>query len=527
MGLIDQINKQNNKNEEKPVQHDFDEIKSIYDKSYKYSFALCLRISSDITYSKSLVNKIYANAYFELPKLRPSVNKSNWIIDIAIQTIIAEYKKGRLSISDSSNGTISAKNVMFNKQQYKLEKNLSELRTEERLLYILLEIVKIPSAYTSKLIGKDEEEINTIVTYTKKSLIATGVTDFVSEYDENIHLNNLAQLTLSLPLSIEPDTDLWESSLKRIKKKLRNFDETKENYELPITERKDDDEIKKSFGFISFNTKTIIYFFLFVLIIIGGYHTYNFIFSDREPWTLSAFENVKINGQNLKGNLKLGINDKLENGNEETKVNIPHFGNLIVYPNSIIERKSPGETELSVRLLRGKLNYNSFQGIKFISLKVLNSDIINYYIGSEAEIEIINENFATVKVKAGAMEIRIKNNFIIVPAEYIGTGISNNKLLLPYSIEAGADYVENIIAFNEDNQNLNVINIIVNSSQKRDSYTLWNLLLLSRNETREKVFAQLESFVPLPRNVTKDKILKLDRQSLLLWFDKIEDIYYE
>lgn len=526
MGLIDQITKQP---EGEAPKHDFTAIKELFDLSYKVVYAICIRISADINYSNSLLNKIYAYAYFNLSNLRPEADKILWIKKLSVDTLLDEYKKGRLSISDSNQSIITVKSIKFTKQQYKLEKSLSTLRAEDRLVYVLSEILNIPILEIAQLINKNIDDVNTILTNTKNSLISTGVTDFVSEKETEKHYEILKQLTISLPDLIEPDTNLWESTFRRINKKIRNFDETKENYDLPISEKpeKESQKVKSSLRVNITNSKQLIYLILILFLIGGAYYFYNFIFSEREPWNLTVFDSAKINGKAVSGNAKLVIGDKFENGKEETKITIPHFGHLIVSPNSIIERHSPGETQLSVKLISGSLIYESFQSLKQISIETAGAKIQNYYLGSSALITKYDENNAGVIVNAGAMEVSSKDGFIVIPENYIGGGIINNKLLLPFYKKASLEYEDEIILFNENNNNNTAVKIILDRSVNSDSYTLWNLLLLCNNEIRNSVYDKLESFVPLPNGITKDKILKKDKNSMLRWFDAIEDIFYE
>lgn len=526
MGLIDQITKQP---EGEAPKHDFTAIKELFDISYRMVYSICIRISADINYSNSLVNKIYAYAYFNLSNLRPDSDKLVWIKKSTIDTLVEEYKKGRLSISDSNQSIITVKSIKFTKQQYKLEKSLSTLRAEDRLVYILSERLNIPVDDIANLLRKQKEEINTILINTKNSLISTGVTDFVSEKNNEKHYEALKQLTLTLPETIEPDTNLWESTFRRINKKIRNFDETKENYDLPISEKADksSQKVRSSHRINITNTKQLIYLILFLILLSGGYYFYNFIFSEREPWNLTIFDSGKINGKAVSGNAKLIIGDRFENGKEETKISIPHFGHLVVSPNSILERHSPGETQLTIKLISGSVLYESFQSLKQILIEAAGVKIQNYYLGSSALITKYDERNAGVNVNAGAMELNIKNSFIVIPENYIGGGVRNNKLLLPFSKKATLEYEDDIILFNDDNNNNNAVSNIIKNSTKEDAYTLWNLLLLCNNEIRNSVYEKLELFVSLPEGITKDKILQKDKKSMLRWFDTIEDIYYE
>jgi hypothetical protein len=60
-----------------------------------------------------------------------------------------------------------------------------------------------------------------------------------------------------------------------------------------------------------------------------------------------------------------------------------------------------------------------------------------------------------------------------------------------------------------------------------DMVTLWHLLSRVQKGDREKVFDALAGYVEPPKGVTRDGILKLDKQMLEQWRADVENAWFE
>ena len=65
------------------------------------------------------------------------------------------------------------------------------------------------------------------------------------------------------------------------------------------------------------------------------------------------------------------------------------------------------------------------------------------------------------------------------------------------------------------------LSVLLSEARKRDALTLWHLLGRVSESERSRVYDRLALLVPPPPHVTRPGVLRLDRQMLDLWWDKL------
>jgi hypothetical protein len=58
---------------------------------------------------------------------------------------------------------------------------------------------------------------------------------------------------------------------------------------------------------------------------------------------------------------------------------------------------------------------------------------------------------------------------------------------------------------------------MLNEARARDTLTLWHLLSRVNKADRTRLFERMVGYVPLPDEVTREGILRLDKEMLRLW----------
>ncbi len=65
------------------------------------------------------------------------------------------------------------------------------------------------------------------------------------------------------------------------------------------------------------------------------------------------------------------------------------------------------------------------------------------------------------------------------------------------------------------------LDLVLSQARQRDALTLWHLLARVRESDRGRVYDRLSQFVPAPAGVTREGVLRLDRQMLDLWWSEL------
>lgn len=66
------------------------------------------------------------------------------------------------------------------------------------------------------------------------------------------------------------------------------------------------------------------------------------------------------------------------------------------------------------------------------------------------------------------------------------------------------------------------LRVVLAQSRTRDALTLWHLLSRVGDSERSRVYDRLAELVPAPSGVTREGILRLDREMLDLWWDELD-----
>lgn len=91
----------------------------------------------------------------------------------------------------------------------------------------------------------------------------------------------------------------------------------------------------------------------------------------------------------------------------------------------------------------------------------------------------------------------------------------------PYFEDAPARLTSALENFDFANGGETSIRSILADARPRDTLTLWHLLSRINPTLREQVFDRMVMFSPLPKGVTRDKVLALDPDTLKLWKDEL------
>lgn len=137
-------------------------FEQLYQMTIEQIYTLALRLSGDSTSAEKLTKKTYVNAWQRISEKDEFNSFADWLKKIAVQTVLME-KNG-----DKNNGK-DADETIFLKNQ--LENHIRDLEFPSRLIFVLHDIENFSLEEISKLSGKSEKEIKTLLANTRENLI--------------------------------------------------------------------------------------------------------------------------------------------------------------------------------------------------------------------------------------------------------------------------------------------------------------------------------------------------------------------
>ena len=91
----------------------------------------------------------------------------------------------------------------------------------------------------------------------------------------------------------------------------------------------------------------------------------------------------------------------------------------------------------------------------------------------------------------------------------------------PYFKDAPKAFVTALEDFDFANGGEASVRTVLATARQRDTLTLWHLLSRVAPPLREQVFDKMISFAPLPKGITREKVLTLDPQTLETWKNEL------
>jgi hypothetical protein len=148
-------------------------------------------------------------------------------------------------------------------------------------------------------------------------------------------------------------------------------------------------------------------------------------------------------------------------------------------------------------------------------------------LGCAYKLEVDENGDSKLHVTSGFVALERDGRESIVPAGAMAITKKGAGLGTPFAEDASAEYRNALYTFDFENGGRESLQTILKNPNIKTSLTLWHLLSRVPKNERELIFANLATVVKLPEGVTKDGILRLDKEMLTIWRLEIEGKWFE
>jgi hypothetical protein len=146
-------------------------------------------------------------------------------------------------------------------------------------------------------------------------------------------------------------------------------------------------------------------------------------------------------------------------------------------------------------------------------------------LGCAYTLTVDDSGVGMVRTSIGWVGFKLNGHEAFIPA---GAACSTKPKVgpgTPYFEDASQNFKAALARFDfEDStgpQRASDLAVVLRESRQRDGLTLWHLLSRVEPSQRGMVFTRLSKFVPPPAGVTRDGILRLDREMLDRWWNRL------
>ena len=238
-----------------------------------------------------------------------------------------------------------------------------------------------------------------------------------------------------------------------------------------------------------------------------------------------AIGNVRIDGKPVVDIGKLSLGGALETGSSSgATITVADIGEVEVDPNTRIRlvKTQAGEHRLALDHGRMKATISAPPRLFFVDTP--SAEAID--LGCVYTLEVDDAGNSLLHVTLGWVALVRDGREVYVPRyamcqSRLGVGVGT-----PYFEDASDDFVRALERFDFEGGSDDALGAVMSEARDRDTFTLWHLLTRVEGERRVRVLNRMIELVGLPKGISRDATLKLDPDTLEMWKDELDTIWF-
>jgi hypothetical protein len=234
----------------------------------------------------------------------------------------------------------------------------------------------------------------------------------------------------------------------------------------------------------------------------------------------------KPNIINSSENERLEIGGILETDEKSSaKIEVADIGQVEIAPNSLVKLVNSSQTEHRLALEYGALEAKIFAPPRLFVVDTPTAKAVD--LGCAYKLEVDKAGNSKLHVTSGYVALERDGRESIVPAGAFCLTRRGKGIGTPYLESASASFQKALYEFDFENGKDESLKKILAKARRGDTLTLWHLLSRVSGDDREKVLDKIISFKPLPEIVTREGVLRLEKEMLDELRYEVETFWYE
>jgi hypothetical protein len=249
--------------------------------------------------------------------------------------------------------------------------------------------------------------------------------------------------------------------------------------------------------------------------------------SEGETWDVARLNGApRIGSTQFNDKGKLGVGQWLETDtNSRAQISVGNIGKVDIDPNTRVRLIETNPTEHRLELAQGRLSARISAPPKLFFVNTPSG--VAEDLGCAYTLEVDEAGRSLLRVTTGWVALQLKDRESVVPAGAacatrpgIGPGT-------PYFEDASELFRTALAKFDFEPNDTQwsktpALDIVLHDARPRDAMTLWYLLSRVQGNDRVRVYDRTARLVPPPPGVTREGILRLDRDMLNRWREQMD-----
>jgi hypothetical protein len=200
------------------------------------------------------------------------------------------------------------------------------------------------------------------------------------------------------------------------------------------------------------------------------------------------------------------------------------IGHVEVAPNSRIKLVQARENEHRLQLAVGEMHAKIYAPPRIFFVDTPAAEAID--LGCEYTLDVDEEGTSILRVQSGWVAFVCRGRESLVPEGARSITRRGFAPGTPYFEDASERFKQAIYRFDFEKGGRRELDRLIKEATARDTLTLWHLLSRVGKAERLRLYERMVEFVALPDEVTKEGILRLDKEMLRLWKLDLEVEWY-
>jgi hypothetical protein len=222
---------------------------------------------------------------------------------------------------------------------------------------------------------------------------------------------------------------------------------------------------------------------------------------------------------------KIAVGEWLEtDGTSRAKITVGEIGHVEVAPNSRIKLVQARENEHRLQLAVGAMHAKIYAPPRIFFVDTPTAEAID--LGCEYTLDVDEAGTSILRVQSGWVAFVCNGRESLVPEGARSITRKGFAPGTPYFEDASERFKQAIHLFDFEKGGRRELETLIKEATARDTLTLWHLLSRVGKAERLRLYERMVGFVPLPDEVTREGILRLDKEMLRLWKLDLEVEWY-
>lgn len=244
----------------------------------------------------------------------------------------------------------------------------------------------------------------------------------------------------------------------------------------------------------------------------------------KKTWNFETLAGTPSLGASS-GDGKLAVGDYLEtDANSRARIEVADIGNVEIEPNSRVKLVNTSKNEHRLALDRGTLQAQIIAPPRLFIVDTPSAVAVD--LGCAYKLEVDDDGNAKLYVTSGYVSLERDGRESIVPAGAMAFTRHGKGVGTPFFVSATPELGAALERFDFDKGGSTSLATIISESRAEDTLTLWHLLPRVGKQDREKLYDVLVAFVAPPDGVTREGVMKLDKDMLEAWRLEMERFWY-